>query len=52
MHVFAIDGRKVVRPADYVEAQKLMNELGEEGVTIATSAYINHFVTREIPLPL
>jgi hypothetical protein len=52
MHVSAIDGKKVIRPQDFVEAQKLMNELGEEGVNVVTAAYVNHYVTREIPLPL
>jgi hypothetical protein len=52
MYVDSIDGKKVVRPTDGVEAQDLMNQLGDEGMDAVSTAYFRHFVAREIDLPL
>ena len=52
MYIQSIAGVKVIRPYDHVQAQAMMNTLGDEGVEIVASAYLQHFLLQRDALPL
>lgn len=52
MYVKSIDAQQVSRPYDHVQAQALMNTLGDEGTEIVAGAYLQHFLLQQDGLPL
>lgn len=52
MYVKSIDGKLVTRPYDHVEAQVLMNQLGDEGMEFVANFYWQHFILGRADLPL
>ena len=52
MYLKSIDGKVVSRPYDHVQAQALMNTLGDEGTEIVAGAYLQHFLMQKTALPL
>jgi hypothetical protein len=52
MYLRTVGGVTVTRPTNYVEAQKLMNDLGDEGVDLVTNIYLRDFVLKVTDLPL
>ena len=51
MYLRSIDGVEQKRPQNRVEAQKLMNTLGDEGTDFVTNVYVNYFVLKRADLP-
>ena len=52
MYVASIGGVKQIRPFDHVQAQAMMNTLGDEGTEIVAGAYLQHFLLQKQNLPL
>ena len=52
MYVASIGGVKQTRPFDHVQAQAMMNTLGDEGTEIVAGAYLQHFLLQKQNLPL
>ena len=52
MYIQSIEGTPVTRPFDHVQAQALMNKLGDDGVEVIASAYLQHFLMQGTDLPL
>jgi hypothetical protein len=52
MYILSINGGPVIRPFDHVQAQALMNKIGDAGMETVATAYVQTFVLGLDALPL